>query len=169
MGLGNYFKNLFGSAKESTEKMVDKAEIFAQEASEKIREVATPLVDKLEDFAEDVKDKAEEYMPQAKEKIEEVYETAREKVSEYAQKAEHFTEDTITKVKDKVTSFTDEKTETEAVYAKTIVETETEKTEIVSQMDEEIPNTIADEANSKMADLEKKIQNATEGLEEAAD
>ena len=44
MGLGGFFKNLFGSAKEKVSEVADKAEDFAEEAIEKVKETAAPLV-----------------------------------------------------------------------------------------------------------------------------
>ena len=42
MGLGGFFKNLFGSAKEKESEVADKAEDFAEEAIEKEKETAAP-------------------------------------------------------------------------------------------------------------------------------
>ena len=39
MGLGGFFKNLFGSAKENVDQLADKAEGFAEEAIEKAKKL----------------------------------------------------------------------------------------------------------------------------------
>jgi uncharacterized protein YjbJ (UPF0337 family) len=73
MGLGSFFKNLFGSAKEKAGEIADKTENFVEESYEKAKETAAPIIDKVENFAEETMDKAkekiEEYVPAAKEKL----------------------------------------------------------------------------------------------------
>ena len=69
MGIGGFFKNLFGSSKEKVSEFADKAENFAEETIENAKEAAAPLVDKVEDFAETAKEKVSEYVPQATEAI----------------------------------------------------------------------------------------------------
>ena len=57
MGLGSFFKNLFGSAKETASEVADKAEIVLDQAKEKATEYAA---------------KAEDYVEKAVEKIYEI-------------------------------------------------------------------------------------------------
>ena len=90
MGIGGFFKNLFGSSKEKVSEMADKAEEFAGETFEKAKEAAAAIVDKVEDFAESAKEKVEEYIPQAKETVENAFETVKEKANEFTDKAEDF-------------------------------------------------------------------------------
>jgi hypothetical protein len=44
MGIGGFFKNLFGSSKETVSDATNKAGEFAGEAIEKAKEVAAPVV-----------------------------------------------------------------------------------------------------------------------------
>jgi len=57
MGIGGFFKNLFGSAKENIDSIADKAEDLAGDAIEKAKEAATPLVEKAEEYVEVAKEK----------------------------------------------------------------------------------------------------------------
>ena len=51
MGLGSFFKNLFGY-KAKVEEVTNKVEEFADDAIAKAKESAAPLIDKVEELAE---------------------------------------------------------------------------------------------------------------------
>ena len=67
MGLGSFFKNLFGTTKTSAEEMANKAEHIAYK---------TPV-------------KAEEFAEEAQEKLSETIETAREKINSFTLDGSH--------------------------------------------------------------------------------
>jgi len=48
MGIGGFFKNLFGSSKEKVSEFADKAETFAEETIEKAKEAAAPMIEKVD-------------------------------------------------------------------------------------------------------------------------
>ena len=108
MGLGGFFKNLFGSAKENMGSLADKAEDLAENAIEKAKEAAAPLMDKAEEYVDAAKEKVAEYVPAASEAIENAVDTVKEKAGEYAHKAEEMAGNAIETVKDKVSSFTED-------------------------------------------------------------
>jgi vacuolar-type H+-ATPase subunit H len=99
MGVGSFFKNLFGSKK--VEEVVDQIEEFADNAIDKARESAAPLMEKVEDFAEQAGAKVKEYIPQAEEAIGNVVETIKEKAGVLMDKAEDFAHSTVDSVKGK--------------------------------------------------------------------
>jgi F0F1-type ATP synthase membrane subunit b/b' len=106
MGLGSFFKNMFGSKK--VDEVVDKIEDFADEAIAKAKESAAPLIDKVENFADQAEAKVKEYAPQASETINNIVETVKEKAEVFVDKAEHFAHDAVETVKEKVNSFTND-------------------------------------------------------------
>ena len=66
MGLGNFFKNLFGSAKETASEVSDKAEVVLDKA----KETATEYAGKAEKFVEEKIEQAKEKHPEVVEKVE---------------------------------------------------------------------------------------------------
>ena len=50
MGLGSFFKNLFGSGKQSAENLADKAGDIADDTYAKAKEAAAPYIEKAEDY-----------------------------------------------------------------------------------------------------------------------
>ena len=80
MGLGSFFKNLFGSKK--VDQVVDQVEEFAENAIDKAKEVAAPLIDKAEVFIDQAEAKVKEYTPQASEAIGNVVNTIKEKAED---------------------------------------------------------------------------------------
>ena len=57
MGLGGFFKNLFGSAKGSIDSIADKASDMAGDAIEMAKDAAAPLMDKVEEYTDMAKEK----------------------------------------------------------------------------------------------------------------
>jgi uncharacterized protein YjbJ (UPF0337 family) len=112
MGIGSFFKNLLGTAKNSAEEMADKAEHLVEETIAKAKETAAPMLEKVEGYAEVAKEKAGQFSEKAEGTISEVIETVKEKSAPIISKAEEFAEDakeklseTIETAKDKVNSF----------------------------------------------------------------
>lgn len=112
MGLGSFFKNMFGSKK--VEEVVNQVEEFADNAIEKARETAAPLMDKVEDFAEQAGEKIKEYVPQAAATIDNVVDTVREKAEVLMDKVEEMAHGAVDKASEKATDLTNETPETEA-------------------------------------------------------
>ena len=56
MGLSSFFKNLFGSAKDSTTDLANQAEVKFEQA----KEAAAPYIEKAETFAEETIAKSKE-------------------------------------------------------------------------------------------------------------
>jgi ElaB/YqjD/DUF883 family membrane-anchored ribosome-binding protein len=115
MGLGSFFKNLFGSAKTSAEEMADKAEHIVDETIAKAKENAAPLIEKADLYAEVAKEKAGEFSEKAEEVLTEVIETVKEKSAPIIAKAEEFAEEakeklseTIETAKEKINSFSND-------------------------------------------------------------
>ena len=115
MGLGSFFKNLFGSAKTSAEDMTDKAEHIVEEPVAKAQETVAPLIEKADQYAEVAKEKAGEFSEKAEEVLTEVIETVKEKSAPIIAKAEEFVEDakeklseTIETAKEKVNAFSND-------------------------------------------------------------
>jgi len=54
MGLGSFFKNLFGSAKEKASDIADKTENFVEESYEKAKELATPVINSFNEKAKEI-------------------------------------------------------------------------------------------------------------------
>ncbi len=115
MGVGSFFKNLFGSAKTSTADMADKAEHLVEDTVAKAKEAAAPIIDKVEEYAEAAKEKAGEFSEKAEEVINEAIETVKEKsapviakVEEFAEEAKEKISDTIETAKEKVNSLTND-------------------------------------------------------------
>ena len=80
MGLGSFFKNLFGSKK--ADQVIDQVEEFADKAIDKAKEVAAPLIDKAEVFIDQAEAKVKEYAPQASEAIVNVVNTIKAKAED---------------------------------------------------------------------------------------
>ncbi|MFT5818745.1 MAG: hypothetical protein ACI95K_002242, partial [Lentimonas sp.] len=62
MGIGNFFKTLFGNAKEATDLVVESNSQFADEATDKSKDVVSNVIEHAEDAFKKVKeavDKAE--------------------------------------------------------------------------------------------------------------
>lgn len=115
MGLGSFFKNLFGSAKTSAEDIADKAEHIVGETIAKAKESAAPLIEKAEAYTEVAKEKAGQISEKAEETISEVIETVKEKSAPIIAKAEEFAEEakeklseTIETAKEKINSFSND-------------------------------------------------------------
>ncbi len=100
MAVSSFFKNLFGSAKETANELIDhaetvieetkvnakpyleKAEAFVEETVDKIRETATPHAEKAESFVEDAVSKVKEAATPYIEKAESLFDEAKTKSSE---------------------------------------------------------------------------------------
>jgi hypothetical protein len=115
MGLGSFFKNLFGSAKTTTATMADKAEHVVEDTMAKAKEAAAPILEKVEEYAEVAKEKASEFSEKAEEVISDTIETVKEKSAPIIAKAEELAEeakekisDTFEAAKEKVNSLTDD-------------------------------------------------------------
>lgn len=115
MGLGSFFKNLFGSAKTSAEEMADKAEHLVDETIARTKENAVPLIEKAEEYAEVAKEKAGQFSEKAEEKLSEVIEVVKEKSAPIIAKAEEFSEEakeklseTLETAKEKISSFSND-------------------------------------------------------------
>ena len=67
-GIGDFFKRLFGSAKEVASEAAEKADA----AMDKVGDVAGDVVDKAQDFAGDAVDKVKEVAGEAKDKVEDM-------------------------------------------------------------------------------------------------
>ena len=76
MGFGDFFKNLFGSSKEKVAEVADTVEHLVQENYEKAKEVATPIIEKAETFAhetlETVKEKVNSFTNDTSEDADEI-------------------------------------------------------------------------------------------------
>ncbi len=101
MGLGDFFKNLFGGAKG---KATDTADNFIDDAIDKAKEMAEPMMDKVEDFVETAKEKITEYVPQAADTIDNFVDSAKEKMANFSDSAQET-------AKEKVSSFADDASE----------------------------------------------------------
>lgn len=102
MGLGSFFKNLFGSAKESAEEIGNKASDIINETVDIAKEAAAPILEKAEEYAEIAKEKASEYSEKASEAIGEAVETVKEKSAPILAKAEEFAEEAKEKISETV-------------------------------------------------------------------
>ncbi len=91
MGLSSFFKNLFGSTKESATELANSAE----STLEQVKEAAAPYVEKAETFVEETIDK-----------VKEVSEPIIDRASEYAEKATEAVSDVIDSVKEKAAALT---------------------------------------------------------------
>ncbi|WP_414000096.1 YtxH domain-containing protein [Flavobacterium sp. W1B] len=93
MGLSSFLKNLFGSAKETTNELSAKAETALEQA----KETAAPYMEKAQAFAEekinDLKEAAEPFI----EKAEAHAEHAKDLVNEYTEKASNLIENVVEK------------------------------------------------------------------------
>ncbi|MEO8234704.1 MAG: hypothetical protein ABI549_04755 [Flavobacterium sp.] len=109
MGVGSFFKKIFGSKK--IDEIIDQAGDFADDAIAKAKESAAPLMDKVEDFAEQAGDKIKEYVPQAAATIDNVVETVKEKAGDLMDKAEEMAHGAVGTVEEKVSNFATDTTE----------------------------------------------------------
>ena len=115
MGLGSFFKNLFGTARTSAEEMADKAEHIVDQTLAQAKENAAPLIEKAGEYSEVAKEKVEQFSEKAEETIGEVIQTVKEKSAPIIAKAEEFTEEakeklseTIETAREKINSFTND-------------------------------------------------------------
>ncbi|MEP6804050.1 MAG: YtxH domain-containing protein [Flavobacterium sp.] len=99
MGVSSFFKNLFGSAKDSTTNLATEAEIKFEQA----KEAAAPYIDKAEVFAEETIEKVKEASEPILENAVEYAHKAKDIVSEYIEKASDSLSDVIDSVKEKTT------------------------------------------------------------------
>ena len=101
MGLSSFFKNLFGSAKETSSDvavkvedafeqakeeaapLIHKAETFAEETFAKAKEASEPLLDSAAEYAAQAKDMVSEYVEKASDSISEVIESVKQKAEEF--------------------------------------------------------------------------------------
>ena len=95
MGLGQFFKDLFGSAKETASKTADKTEVVFDEAKIKASEYAGKAEVYVEEKVKDIK----EAYPEMAEKVERYTEKAKDVVSEYAEKIGDKVEDVVEDVR----------------------------------------------------------------------
>lgn len=91
MGLSSFFKNLFGSAKESTSELINKAETVIEKAS--------PISEKVETFTEETFDKAKETVSEYSEKAGDVLGKVLETVKRKAAVAVDKVEDLSSEIK----------------------------------------------------------------------
>jgi vacuolar-type H+-ATPase subunit H len=115
MGLSSFFKNLFGSAKESATDLAHQAET----AFEQAKETASPYIDKAEAFAEDAIAKAKEASEPIIDSATEYASQAKDIVSEYVEKASDSFSAVIDSVKEKTSEFTGE---TKTTATKTMID-----------------------------------------------
>lgn len=59
MGIGNFFKTLFGNAKEAKNLIVESNSQFSEEATDKAKDVAGKVIEHAEDAFEKVKEAAD--------------------------------------------------------------------------------------------------------------
>lgn len=108
MGVTSFFKNLFGSAKETTSELADKAELtlehakenaapyiekadaFVEDSIEKAKEAATPIIEKANDYANQTKEAVSEYAEEAGDMLGNIVNTVKESTTEAVKKAETF-------------------------------------------------------------------------------
>ena len=101
MGLSSFFKNLFGTAKDSATDLahqaettfeqakeaaapyIDKAETFAEETFAKAKEASEPLIETATDYAHQAKDIVSEYVEKASDSISDVIDSVKEIKSEW--------------------------------------------------------------------------------------
>jgi ElaB/YqjD/DUF883 family membrane-anchored ribosome-binding protein len=102
MGLGSFFKNLFGSAKTTAEDTANKAEHIVEDAVAKAKETAAPFIEKVDQYAEVAKEKAGEFSEKAEEMLSDVIETVKEKSAPIIAKTEELAEDAKVKVSDTI-------------------------------------------------------------------
>lgn len=110
MGLTSFFKNLFGSAKKTTNELADKAEIAAEHA----KETAKPYLEKAETFVEEKFKEVKEASEPLIEKAEAFTEDAKETISDYAEKATDALSDVIKNVKERTSDDRTNKIEEDA-------------------------------------------------------
>lgn len=100
MELSSFFKKVFGSAKKTTNELIE----YAENAIVETKIAAQPYVEKAEYIAIETINKAIETTTPIVEKTASIIEETSSKVKEvahpYLEKAESFLEDTITKAKD---------------------------------------------------------------------
>jgi hypothetical protein len=100
MGLSSFFKNLFGSTKETANEVADIAKI----ATEQAKETAKPYIDKAETFVEEKFEEAKEATEPLMEKAAVSATETKEVVSDYAAKASDALGDVIKNVKEKAST-----------------------------------------------------------------
>lgn len=116
MGLSSFFKNLFGSTKDSSaNEIADQAETTFEQA----KEAAAPYIEKAETFVEETFAKAREASEPALESTVEYAHHAKDIVSEYVEKASDSISDVIDSIKEKTTELT---SDTETFAAETVVD-----------------------------------------------
>ncbi|MFB9078763.1 YtxH domain-containing protein [Flavobacterium procerum] len=100
MGLTSFFKNIFGTAKDSASDLavqaentiekaietatpyIEKAEAFAEEAIENAKDVAEPILESAADFAQQARETFSEYAEKAVDSITEAVDIIKEKTAE---------------------------------------------------------------------------------------
>ncbi|MEO8237839.1 MAG: YtxH domain-containing protein [Flavobacterium sp.] len=114
MGLSSFFKNLFGStkdssaneiadqaettfeqAKETTAPYIEKAETFVEETFAKVREASEPALESAVEYAHHAKDIVSEYVEKASDSINDVIDSIKEKTAELTSDSETFATETV--------------------------------------------------------------------------
>ncbi|WET04540.1 YtxH domain-containing protein [Flavobacterium sp. YJ01] len=116
MGLSSFFKNLFGSTKESAAELATSAE----NTFEQVKEAAAPYIEKAETFAEETIDKVKEVSEPIIDRASDYADKAKETVTEYAEKATEAVSDVIDSVKEKAAALTSD--ESPKVITETVVD-----------------------------------------------
>lgn len=116
MGLTSFFKNLFGSTKESVTELANNAESTFEHA----KEAAAPYIEKAETFAEETIDKVKEVSEPIIDRASDYADKAKETVSEYADKASEAISDVIDSVKEKTAALTSD--ESPELITETVVD-----------------------------------------------
>ncbi|WP_241686540.1 YtxH domain-containing protein [Flavobacterium sp. YO12] len=100
MGLNSFFKNLFGTAKETVVDLADQAESTFEQA----KEAAAPYIDKAETFADETISKVKEASEPIIANAADYAHQAKDIVSEYADKASDALDNVVESVKEKQTN-----------------------------------------------------------------
>lgn len=106
MGVTSFLKRLFGSAKEATNELADKAELalkqvkenatpyiekaesFVEESIEKTKETATPLIEKANDYAHQTKEVIGKYANETGDMLGNIAKTVKESAAEALKETE---------------------------------------------------------------------------------
>ena len=124
MSIGSFFSGLFGKAKATATDLAaqaevgfDKAKDFAEDAIENVKESAAPLLEKAEVYADAAVEKVSGFSESAGAALSSAVDSAKEHVAPLVEKAEGFAADAIAKVeetfdavKDKATDMMDGET-----------------------------------------------------------
>ncbi|TDW46365.1 hypothetical protein EV144_10629 [Flavobacterium sp. 270] len=119
MGLSSFFKNLFGTSKDSTSDLateaentfeqaketaapyIDKAETFAEETIEKVKDAAEPIIESAADYVHHAKDIMSEYVEKASESLNDVIDSIKEKTAEFNTDPETLATETVVDTSEK--------------------------------------------------------------------